>query len=170
MIPDAYYKDIYSINYKKLERIGIKYIFFDLDNTMINYYTNEVDIDLINFIESLKNKFKIIIFSNAREKRVKKISKELDVYAFYSSKKPLKKSYKDIKSLFKSNECIFIGDQFMTDVWGAKRNDMKVILVDRLSEEEPIGTKIWRFFEKKRIKRLNKNDKFELYRYYDNLV
>ena len=33
--PDMYKKDIYEINYEKLQDLGIKYLFFDLDNTII---------------------------------------------------------------------------------------------------------------------------------------
>ena len=49
----------------------------------------------------------------------------------------------------------------MTDVLGAKRNNLKVILVDRIEDSEPILTKFWRFFEKKIIKRYEKNNLFE---------
>ena len=37
MIPDAYYENIFEIDYAKLKNIGIKYIFFDIDNTIIPY-------------------------------------------------------------------------------------------------------------------------------------
>ena len=58
----------------------------------------------------------------------------------------------------------------MTDVLGAKRSNMSVILVDKIDDKEPITTKFWRFFEKIKLKRLKKKGKFELYRYYDNLI
>ena len=38
--PDMYKKDIYEINYEKLQDLGIKYLFFDLDNTIITYKEN----------------------------------------------------------------------------------------------------------------------------------
>lgn len=170
MIPDAYYKDIYSIKYNRLKKLGYKYIFLDLDNTMIKYYSNEIPKELYDLIELLKVNFKVFIFSNSRSKRVKNISKELGISAYYFSKKPLKKSYKIIKNIFDYRKCIFIGDQFMTDVLGAKRSNMKVIFVDKLDIKEPITTKFWRFFEKIKLKRLKKKNKFELYSYYDNLI
>ena len=36
-IPDMYYKSIYDINYKKLLKMNIKCIVFDLDNTVASY-------------------------------------------------------------------------------------------------------------------------------------
>ena len=36
-IPDMYYKSIFDINYKKLKKMKIKCIAFDLDNTLASY-------------------------------------------------------------------------------------------------------------------------------------
>ena len=33
-IPDIYAKDIFSVDYKKLKKDGIKCVLFDLDNTL----------------------------------------------------------------------------------------------------------------------------------------
>ena len=40
IIPDMYKKNIYEINYEKLKKMGKKYLFFDLDNTIISYLQN----------------------------------------------------------------------------------------------------------------------------------
>ena len=39
-IPDIYEKSIYTINYKKLKKNGIKCLLFDLNNTIAGYDTN----------------------------------------------------------------------------------------------------------------------------------
>jgi predicted HAD superfamily phosphohydrolase YqeG len=57
----------------------------------------------------------------------------------------------------------------MTDVLGAKRMNFRIILVDRLLDIEPLVTKFWRFFENLILKDLNKNNKFKIHEYYDNL-
>ena len=41
IIPDMYKKNIYEINYEKLKKMGKKYLFFDLDNTIISYLQNK---------------------------------------------------------------------------------------------------------------------------------
>ena len=169
MIPDAYYENIFKINYTKLKEKGIKYLFFDIDNTIIPYREIEISKDTINFFKELKKDFNIYLFSNSPRKRVLKIAKKLDIDAYYSSMKPLKKNYKKIINLFKKEECVFIGDQFMTDVLGAKRNKLKVIFVDKLKEYEPFTTKFWRLLEKGYLKKYKKNGLFELKKYYDKL-
>lgn len=170
MTPDAYYKDIFSIDYNNLKNKGIKNIFFDVDNTLIPYKEFNPSKDCKELINELKNKgFNVKVMSNSNSQRVLKISKNLGIDGYYSSMKPLKKNYKKIIKKYNKNECIFIGDQFMTDVLGAKRNNLKVILVDRINDNEPLVTKFWRFFERILLKRLKRNNKFIKYSYYDNI-
>ena len=169
MVPDAYYKDIYSIDYAKLKRCGIKNIFLDVDNTLIPYTESEVRKENIELINKLKKNFNVVIVSNSMSNRILKIVNDLDIKGYYSSMKPLKKTYKKIMKEYNKNESIFIGDQFMTDVLGAKRTGFKIILVDRILDVEPIYTRFWRFFEGILLRKYKKNNKFEKYKYYDNI-
>ena len=170
MIPDIYSKDIFSIDYDKLKKLGYINLFLDVDNTIILYENDKIDTKYIDFINKLKKKgFNIMLFSNSRSKRVLNIAEDLGIKGYYSSMKPLKKNYKRVMKDYDKDTCIFIGDQFMTDVLGAKRMGFKVILVDRMSNKEPIYTRFWRFFEKKLLKKYNKQGKFKIYNYYDNV-
>ena len=169
MIPDAYYENIHKIDYSKLKKIGIKNIFFDIDNTIIPYKETKIDKKTLKLFKDLKKDFNVFLFSNSRRKRVLTIAKELKVNAYYTSMKPLKKNYKKITNIFNKKECIFVGDQFLTDVFGAKRNRLKVIFVNKLGKYEPITTRFWRLIEKHYLKKYKKMNVFELNSYYDRL-
>ena len=169
MVPDAYYKSIFDINYDNLKKHNIKNLFLDVDNTLVPYTEDLVDKKTITFINKLKKDFNVVIVSNSMSKRVLRIAKDLDVKGYYTSMKPLKKTYKKILKEYNINESIFIGDQFMTDVLGAKRCKFKVILVDRMLNVEPMVTKFWRFFENIIIGDLSKKNKFNKYKYFDNI-
>ena len=169
MIPDAYYENIFTIDYKKLKEIGIKYIFFDIDNTIVPYYEKEISKETIKLFNDLKKDFNLYLFSNSGRKRVLSVANELGINAYYSSMKPLKKNYKKIMNVFNKSECVFIGDQFMTDVFGAKRNKLNVIFVNRLKDKEPISTKFWRLLEKYYLNKYKKRNAFKLNEYYDRL-
>ena len=169
MVPDAYYKTIFDIDYNKLKRCGIKNLFFDVDNTLVPYKEDLVDKKTIDYINKLKNDFNIVIVSNSMSNRVLRIAKDLDVKGYYTSMKPLKKTYKKIIKEYNEKESIFIGDQFMTDILGAKRMKLRVIFVDRLMEYEPAVTKFWRFFERIVLKDLKRKNKFQISKYYDNI-
>lgn len=169
MVPNAYYKSIFDIDYKRLKSIGINNIIFDVDNTLIPYDKYTLEKEYSNKLTELKKDFNIIIMSNSRSDRVFKIVKDLDVEAYYSSIKPLKKNYKKILNKYNRDECVFIGDQFMTDILGAKRMKCKVILVDRINNKEPIYTKFWRFFEFFVVNILHMKKSFKRHSYFDNL-
>lgn len=147
-IPDMYKKNIYEINYEKIKKMGKKYLFFDLDNTIISYLQNKpTKENKILFDKLEKMGFDIFIFSNSPSNRLEPFEKELNVKAFSGSMKPLKKGYKKVLNMYDKDKCVFIGDQIMTDVIGAKRNGLYVIFIDRINNKEPIYTKFWRFFE-----------------------
>ena len=169
-MPDAYYKNVYEIDYDNLLKKGYKNIFLDVDNTLIPYTENEIRKENKELINKLKKMgFNVVIMSNSMSQRITKIVNDLRVDGYYSSMKPLKKTYKKILKKYKKEECIFIGDQFMTDVLGAKRCGLKVILVDRILNVEPIYTKFWRFFERILLNIYKRKNKFIVYRYYDNI-
>lgn len=147
-IPDMYKKNIYEINYEKIKKMGKKYLFFDLDNTIISYLQNKPTKENKILFDKLKKMgFDIFIFSNSPSNRLEPFEKELNVKAFSGSMKPLKKGYKKVLNMYDKDKCVFIGDQIMTDVIGAKRNGLYVIFIDRINNKEPIYTKFWRFFE-----------------------
>lgn len=162
--PDLYYKNIFEINYKKLKKDKIKYIFFDVDNTILPYTTSNVSKEVKDLFNKLKKDgFVLILMSNSGSKRINKIKDDLKIDAYTSSFKPLKKNYKKVLKKYNKHEIIFVGDQIITDVFGAKRNDLKVILLDRLDNKEPLTTRINRIFERFVIK----INKFERGKYYE---
>lgn len=169
MIPDAYYENIHKIDYPDLKKKGIKNIFFDIDNTIIPYKETNIDKKTMKLFKELKNDFNVFLFSNSRKERVLNISDKLNIDAYYTSMKPLKKNYKKILNIFNKEECIFVGDQFLTDVLGAKRNNLRVIFVNRLKNNEPITTKFWRLIEKHYLKKYKKEQLFEINKFYNKI-
>ena len=166
--PDMYKKSIYDIDYKKLKEMGKKCLFFDLDTTIISYQETMPDEKAIKLFESLKDMgFKCYLFSNSHSNRLMKVKDILNIDVYYSSMKPLKKNYKKVLKKYKPEECAFIGDQIMTDVIGAKRNNLFIIFVDKINEKEPIYTKFWRFFEGFILRKYKRKNILEKGKYYD---
>jgi HAD superfamily phosphatase (TIGR01668 family) len=168
-IPDIYQKSIYDINYKKLKKRGIKCILFDLDNTLITYEDREINNKIKNLFAKLEDDFKVIIMSNSGKKRLTPIKEALNVDVAFSSRKPFKYKYKKILSLygFKDYEVAAIGDQLITDIFGANNMGFTSILVNRLNTVEPITTRINRHFERKILKSLSKKGILEKGKYYE---
>ncbi len=170
-IPDIYAKNIFEIDYKKLKSRGIKCILFDLDNTIapLKEMTPSKDVkELFAYIDDLN--IKTIIISNSRKKRVAPFKEELNVDSCYSSMKPLKRKYKKILKLFhyEYSEVAAIGDQILTDVFGANRSGITSIFVDSLTDEDGVFTRFNRKIEKLILNNLKKKGIYEEGKYYGN--
>lgn len=168
-IPDVYAQSIYTINYKKLKKNGIKCLLFDLDNTIAPYKTCEPDQKVKELFARLEADFKVIIVSNSGKNRLRPFKEKLNVDVAFSSKKPLKGKYKKILTLykFKIDEVACIGDQLLTDILGANRMGFTSIFVNKVAKFEIFPTKVNRFFEKRILKRFAKKNILISGVYYD---
>ena len=169
-VPDIYEKSIYYINYEKLYKKGIRCILFDVDNTITPSHVNKPTKKLKRLFDTLKDMgFKLIIVSNAPKYRVEPFKNELCVDACAFSLKPNKNKYIRIMNKFKykSSERAAVGDQLLTDIYGANKLDITSILVNPLSSRDYSITIINRIIEKFIYDRLNKKDLLIRGKYYE---
>ncbi len=169
-VPDIYAKSIFDINYDKLIDRGIKCILFDLDNTIAPKGVKSPDKKTIELFEQIEEKgLKLIIVSNSGKKRVTPFKEHLNIDAAHTALKPLKNKYKKIMKIyrFKDNEIAAVGDQLLTDVLGANRMGLTSILVNQISVNDFVWTKMNRVIENKIFKYLEKHSLFKLGEYYD---
>ena len=156
LTPKLYYPSIYEIDYKKLKELGIECLLFDFDNTCMGYKDKNLSNELIKLFTKLKKMgFFIIIFSNARNKRLTQF-KELNIEYNSLSKKPLQIEFKKLlkKYNYKKEQLCIIGDQIFTDILGGNRFKILTCLVDPLTNKDFIITKLFRQIEKRIIKKL----------------
>lgn len=164
-----YKKSIKDINYKKLKKIGIKCLIFDLDNTLALIDQDVITDNTKELLLKLTKDFKIVIISNNVTKRVKKYADYLKCDFVANAMKPLRKGYYKIKRKYNLNynEMCMIGDQLITDIYGGNRCKMFTILVDALGTKDLKITSINRFLESKIFKRYNKKNIMKKGVYYE---
>jgi len=128
-LPTYFYPKIEDIDFDKLKEQGVKSLFFDLDNTVIPYDENIISFQTLSFLKNLQSSFDIMIVSNSHKHRVAPAVHDLPFV--YYAKKPLKMGIRKAIKTFARNkdEVILIGDQIVTDVFGANRMKIKSILV-----------------------------------------
>ena len=116
-----------------------------------------------------RKKFTIILMSNSLKKRVEVFKKDLKIPCFSFSMKPLKKNYKKIMKeySFDMSEVACIGDQIMTDVWGANKMGFTSIFLDKLKKEDFKWTKLNRVAEKLILNHFHRQKRFTKGSYYD---
>lgn len=169
-VPDIYQKSIFDINYKKLKKNGVKCIIFDLDNTLAPVNVKSPNKKVKDLMEDLKAlRLKLIIMTNSTKKRVEPFKDILCIDTSYLSFKPLKKKYKKILKIygFKDTEIACVGDQLLTDVWGANRMGFISILINPIGILDFAPTKINRFVENTIYNFLEKKDLLKKGEYYE---
>ena len=159
LLPDISEVSIYNINYKKLKKDGIKCLAFDLDNTLTDIRGKDAAKQLV-LIEKLKKMgFECIVLSNNIIKsRVKHWGDALGIDYIYAARKPRRAVYTRIleKYKIKPNELACIGDQLLTDIWGANKIGATSILVNPVEDRDEVVTLLGRFIESLVIKSAKK--------------
>ncbi len=155
--PDAIFNKITDIKPEFFKQNNIKGIILDVDNTLITL-DGEKLIGIDDWVEKIKSSgLKIYIASNTlKHKRVRNIANELKIDYTFWSLKPLKRGLIQGKKYLKlpSNEIAEIGDQYFTDVIGAKRMKMFSILTKPISPEKTSFGRLKRKLEKKVLSKI----------------
>ena len=167
-IPNEFHDSVYEIDFEALYKDGKRIILSDLDNTLISYDEFVPSTKNLEFFAMLEEiGFEIILLSNNIPSRISKYVENLDVIGFANARKPLnigmKKAFKATSKPYRKDELIVIGDQLMTDVWGANRFGSYSILVNPIKKKtEKWYTKMNRRIEVKMIEKIKSkyNDTF----------
>ena len=149
-IPDIFEKTVYDIDFKKYYTDGFRGIIFDIDNTLV-LHDAECNNQCKTLIDSLKQiGFNLMVLSNNNLDRTKTFCDTLDIPYIHNANKPFIKNYlKAIEMLnINKEQCLFIGDQLLTDIRGAKEAKITCILVKPLGKEKYFHIKLKRVLEK----------------------
>ena len=138
--PDEIKSSAYEIDYEKLYEDGYRGIIYDIDNTLVEhgFPANENAIALFDRLKKIG--FSATLLSNNKEGRVKSFNDAVNVNYIFKANKPSKKGYLKAMQIMGTGpeSTIFIGDQLFTDVWGAKRCNIRNILVKPIDPHEEI--------------------------------
>ena len=148
-IPFAHAKSIFEIDLSFFQKLGIKYVFADLDNTLDSYRLYHPTARAVELIDRIRAADILpVIISNNRGKRVRTYANDLSVEYIHSAAKPFpNKINKFIKEHgWDKKDILFVGDQMITDVAAANRAGLRVILTNKIVKEDQITTRFNRIF------------------------
>ncbi len=160
-IPDYHLSTFYDIDFDALLTRGLDTLLIDIDNTLIPYDQKNPDDTMKATFKTLKSKgFNIVLISNNHKPRIKHFADQLDLPYVYSAKKPLKSGFKKALKNIQNpvhDRVVVIGDQLMTDVFGAKRMGFKAIWLKPIKRKsEKWYTKINRKMENAMLNKIRK--------------
>lgn len=134
-----------KVDLKAYQEKGFKTLLIDVDNTLIPYDDRNLkpwhkafrkDIDTYGF--------KVVLVSNNAQAKIEEFSNAFNAPFVHRAKKPSRRGFKKALTSIqaKTQDTLVIGDQLMTDVYGANRLGVKSILV------RPIRTKTEKWYTK----------------------
>ncbi len=145
--PDHYFSSVAQIDFDRF--VHYDTLIFDYDNTLTRW-NGEIPTEISDKIGQLNKKFRLFVFSNGNQKRVRKSCQALPLKAFGACYKPSIRKAVHLLTTYKIDpkKTLFIGDNMITDICFAHRLGMCTILVDPLRKKEFLLTSVWRLCEK----------------------
>ena len=152
LAPDRLFKRVSSIDpVSDVVDAGFSHILLDLDNTLLTRDTHEVPDDIRAWLGALKAAgVTACILSNNWHRGAHEWAKRLGLPIVSHALKPLPFAYgialRKIGAQRRTTLCI--GDQMVTDVWGAHLRGMKAYMVEPLVEADLWHTRLLRHLER----------------------
>ncbi|MBD5429898.1 YqeG family HAD IIIA-type phosphatase [Lactobacillus sp.] len=142
---------IYNLDPKQLNKMGIKAIFSDLDNTLLAWNKADTAVEMDQLNKKLaKAGIKLVVISNNNAERIGKVLNPYHIQFIAKARKPLPIGInKELKILkLNKNQVLMVGDQLITDIQAGNLAGVGTVLVKPLVETDKWNTRINRFFEK----------------------
>ena len=135
------------IDYEELWDLGVRGIVFDLENTLALYRGDTLLEGYVHLLAGLRDRgFSIAIVSNSARSWVELVATALGIPSVAKAGKPRARAF--VRALSRLpvpvEHVVVVGDQFLTDVYGAQRLGLRAILVDPLGPEEPVTSRLQR--------------------------
>lgn len=156
-LPDERQQSIYTIDYEALWQKGFRGLIFDLDNTLGSHNFSVLDESVFALLEKLKRQnFRIAFISNHNGGGRQWMNQKFDgTPLVFHAKKPFRSGFLRILQALqlKPEETAMIGDQFFTDVLGAKRCRLYTILVEPVDmQSDTLQMRCRRWLERRLLK------------------
>lgn len=150
LLPDLFVNSLMEIPLDNLLENNKKVFILDLDNTITEWNSNELQPEVLEWFEHIGSKgFRACIVSNNGEKRIMQVADKIKIPFIHKARKPSKRAFLKALDIMQVNykDAVVVGDQIFTDILGGNRAGIYTILVKPINSREFIGTKISRFFE-----------------------
>lgn len=141
---DTLATSVAAIDVSELLESGIAGAIIDLDNTLVGYRSLEPTQDEAGWVKAASEAgLKIVLVTNNTTPWALAVAKNLGIPCIPNARKPLPHGFKRALELLElpRDRVVVIGDQFFTDVLGAKLFGLPVILVPPLGKRDPWNTR-----------------------------
>jgi len=134
LVPKYSFRSLTDVSPEFLDRLGIKFLMLDLDNTIAGYSENILSDAVSLWAAEIKsNGIVLYIVSNSiRKKRVRAFAESLGIGVIMGARKPSPRGLLRAMAAagHKANDSALVGDQVFTDTLAANRAGVVSIIVE----------------------------------------
>ncbi|MBS1711156.1 MAG: YqeG family HAD IIIA-type phosphatase [Armatimonadetes bacterium] len=134
-----------EVNLEALRAAGKSLILMDVDNTLLPWRSEDIPESTTAWLEKARGLgFRLCILSNTRNpERLSRLSGKMGVEFIRDKFKPSPRMYELALEKYQvgPESAIMVGDQLLTDIWGANRADIDAIWVKPIGRKEFVGTR-----------------------------
>jgi HAD superfamily phosphatase (TIGR01668 family) len=156
LTPDDYLSSVERIEPEELVAQGFTLVLLDIDNTLVPRDTHRLPSEVKDWVARLVAcGLRVCLLSNNWHKTVFAYAEELGLPLVYKAMKPFPFAYlRALRKLGrqKGEKVVCVGDQIVTDVWGAHLLGLHVILVEPQAQKDLWYTLLFRRFERRLLR------------------
>lgn len=151
LLPERREESSFTIGYEAEYERGVRGLIYDIDNTLVPHGApaDERTVELFRKLHGLG--FSTCFVSNNDEERVKPFAEATESAYIFKAGKPSARGYLAAMERMGTDRdsTLFIGDQLLTDIFGANRAGVRHILVEPVDlRSEPFHIFLKRIVEK----------------------
>lgn len=150
LLPTVIVDSLTDLSPALLQRLGIRLLMLDFDNTIVPYTTNTPTPEMSAWIQKMQcSDIQLCVVSNSRKPRVKVFCEKYGLACITHAKKPFSRGIRQCLERYgiDPSACALAGDQIYTDTLGANSAGIRSILV-RAIDNHTIWLKLRHVAEK----------------------
>ena len=131
-LPTIIVESVTQLTPELLQKMDIRLLMLDFDNTIVPYTTNVPTDEMENWLKTmLASDIQLCVVSNSKRNRVKVFCGQYGLNCITHAKKPFSKGIRECLGKYgiPAENCALAGDQIYTDTLGANGSGVKSILV-----------------------------------------
>jgi HAD superfamily phosphatase (TIGR01668 family) len=149
--PDRFAARLSDVSLDELERLGVRGLIVDLDNTLMGFGQTELAEEHLAWVERAHERgMRMVMVSNNFRDRASAIARQLQIECVPSALKPLPFGVlRAVRMLgVPRSQVALVGDQLFTDVLAGKLCGLYTILTEPIEPKDFPVTRLFRFFER----------------------
>jgi uncharacterized protein len=158
-VPDYMATSLLHVDFKALQKAGVKHIAFDADSTLVHFRGRALSKETKAFLQRNRSLFESwVIASNRITNDLLPLAESMDaqvIRATLLTRKPSRRFFAQVIRHFgaKPQEIAMIGDKLIADVYGAKRSGLIAVWVEKIGPDSPWDRVIrLRYWEKRLLR------------------